>query len=117
MSERRFVAGDVVLHRPSGERWLLAADQEGGEVVCAGWPETVAKAGDCELVTAATGVRRLDMIARVAKGCAGEIRGSWARRHLDTLFGEARELRRRETAEGRNPLVTPPFEYRPWRAP
>lgn len=48
-------AGDVVKHGPTGETWVLAyADHERGEVSACGWPESIARIGDCELITAAS---------------------------------------------------------------
>lgn len=77
-----FRAGDGVYHRPSEETWVLAADQDGDEVVCAGWPESFAKASDCELKRAATDEERLKMLTQVAEGCAGQSRGRLARHQL-----------------------------------
>jgi hypothetical protein len=54
-------AGDVVFHRPSGERWLLAW-AERGEVSACGWPEPIAKESDCELVKAASDVEHRAML-------------------------------------------------------
>jgi hypothetical protein len=45
--------GDAVLHKPSGETWLVAY-YEGGYVCCCGWPATLAKVSDCELVRKGT---------------------------------------------------------------
>ncbi len=63
-----FRAGDVVLHRPSGEKWTLACDEERAEVICCGWPESYAKAADCTLLRAATDEDRLVTLLLVAKG-------------------------------------------------
>ena len=49
---RPFQAGDVVLHRPTGEEWLLIVDEHEGRVVPGGWPDTRAEAKDCVLVEA-----------------------------------------------------------------
>lgn len=49
---RPFQAGDVVLHRPTGEKWLLIVDEHDGRVVPGGWPDTRAEASDCELIKA-----------------------------------------------------------------
>ncbi len=62
-----FQAGDAVFHRPSGETWLLACDEEGGEVICCGWPESYAKASDCELKRKATAEERLEILTSVSK--------------------------------------------------
>jgi hypothetical protein len=45
--------GDAVLHKPTGETWLVAYC-EGGYVCCCGWPATLAKVSDCELVRKGT---------------------------------------------------------------
>ena len=46
-------SADKVFHRPSGETWILAwADDK--EVSPCGWPETIAKVSDCEMVEEAT---------------------------------------------------------------
>ena len=84
-----FRAGDYILHKPSGEQWVLAADQHRGDVVCAGWPETIARATDCELVEAASDETREDMLRRVAKECTSDTRGSWARCQLDVIEAPA----------------------------
>lgn len=46
-------SGDVVKHRLSGETWVLAY-ADGDEVSACGWPESWAKASDCDLVKAAS---------------------------------------------------------------
>jgi len=48
------MAGDVVRHAPTGEEWILACDEERGEVMPCGWPMCIAKSKDCALVKAAT---------------------------------------------------------------
>lgn len=45
-----FRAGDVVRHKPSKEIWTLVCDQENGNVFPGGYPASVARAQDCELV-------------------------------------------------------------------
>ena len=75
-----FRAGDHIFHEPSGEKWVLACDQNGSDVVCAGWPESVAKAEHCTLVRAATDEERVEMLRDCIK--LGGLRGSWARRQL-----------------------------------
>jgi hypothetical protein len=76
--------GDTIRHKPSGERWFVAAPSpDGSELVCCGWPESIAKVEDCEMIhecskgTAAATAR--DVIA----SCSNQLRGSWARRWLD----------------------------------
>jgi len=55
-------SGDVVLHRPSGEKWVLAY-AEGEEVSACGWPFSIARAADCDLVKAATDEQHIAMLA------------------------------------------------------
>ena len=50
---RAFKSGDIVFHRPTGEKWLLIRDEHNGYVYPGGWPSTEAKASDCELVLTA----------------------------------------------------------------
>ena len=43
--------GDSVYHRPSRETWLvLGVNYKKGKLCVAGWPPTMAKISDCELV-------------------------------------------------------------------
>jgi len=44
-------AGDTVLHRPTGETWVLLRVKD-GYVYPAGWPQSRAREKDCELVEA-----------------------------------------------------------------
>lgn len=76
-----FRAGDHVFHRPSGEKWLLACDEMDGEIICCGWPETFARASDCDLLKAATDEERLKILRAVAR-IADQTRGSRARHQL-----------------------------------
>ncbi len=62
-----FRAGDHIHHGPTGEQWVLACDEENGEVICCGWPETVAAAADCSLIEAATDEERIKTLQNVAK--------------------------------------------------
>jgi hypothetical protein len=80
-----FRADDHVHHGPSGEDWVLACDEENGEVIPAGWPEGIAKAADCMLLRAATDAQRLDMLQNVVRGGRGGPRYSRAQRQLDAM--------------------------------
>lgn len=46
-------ADDVVLHKPSGETWVVCGvDHAAGELIPCGYPfPTIAKLADCELVS------------------------------------------------------------------
>jgi hypothetical protein len=84
----QFRAGDHIHHKPSGEDWVLAADQDGDRVVCAGWPESFAKAVDCELKRAATDEERISMLRKVSEACGDQSRGRLARRQLEAAGTE-----------------------------
>jgi hypothetical protein len=82
--------GDTVLHKPSGETWVVAAIEDDGEHFYAcGWPETRALLSDCELVSQTTGELRRALLESLAKySCSGESassRANWARRNLLAL--------------------------------
>ncbi len=51
----RIRCGDAVLHKPTGERWLVAyADYDSGTLAWTGWPEGRAEITDCERTRSAT---------------------------------------------------------------
>lgn len=79
----KFRAGDHVRIESIDEDWVLAADEVGGRVVCAGWPESTIEAGRCRLLKAASDQERVDMLNRVAKSCHDGMRGAWAREQLE----------------------------------
>ena len=59
--------GDHVLHRPSGETWVVAyADYESGHLSPCGWPEGRADLSDCELVKSASDEKSRALIGRWA---------------------------------------------------
>ena len=59
-----FKCGDVVLHRPTGEKWLIAAADE-NDVMWCGWPEGRARTSDCELIEQATPDNSADLHSRL----------------------------------------------------
>lgn len=70
-------AADVVRHRPSGEKWVLAyADMERGEVSACGWPRSIAKASDCDLVEAATDEQYEQMLRQWAEEVPKSLTGN-----------------------------------------
>lgn len=78
-----FRAGDGVMHRPSGEKWTLACDEDSGCVYPMGWPESRAQAADCDLLRAATDAQRADILTRAANLRNGDdMRARLARRQL-----------------------------------
>lgn len=52
---------------PQVKSGLLACDQDGDDVLPAGWPESSALASDCTLVEAATDDARLEMLNNAAQ--------------------------------------------------
>ena len=84
---RKFLAADVVLHRPSGETWALVCDEEDGSVIPAGWPETWAKAEDLELKGQGSQAERLDMLEKASKR-TDSIIGGRARAQLEAFQRE-----------------------------
>lgn len=77
-----FRAGDHVHHGPTGEDWVLACDEESGEVIPCGWPETYARASDCTLKTPVTDAGRLALLREVGRPGAEGLRASRARHQL-----------------------------------
>lgn len=74
--------GDHVLHRPSGETWLVAY-VDGDYMAWCGWPEGEAKAADCEIVKACSDAEHLRQLREVAKSSGKRAR--MAARELSAL--------------------------------
>lgn len=56
---------DTVLHKPTGERWVVAC-VSGKHLSWCGWPEGMAELSDCELVEKATPEARDELLAKLA---------------------------------------------------
>lgn len=82
-----FRAGDHIHHAPTGEDWLLAADEHEGRVICCAWPEALGNASDCTLVRAVSDEDHVKVLRAVAEHDG--LRGVWARRDLAAI--EARK--------------------------
>ena len=75
--------GDVVLHGPTKERWVVAFVQDENLSWC-GWPEGWAKLADCTLVKKATPEARLKLLKEMAAMPTGQDhRARYARAALD----------------------------------
>ena len=72
--------GDTVLHKPSGEKWLVAYVQ-GEYLAWCGWPEGEAKLADCELVRACTDEQHWKSVREIAASASGA-RARWAQWYL-----------------------------------
>lgn len=84
MNLEPFDTADIVLHRPSGETWLLAY-ADGTHVYPCGWPDSRAGVGDCVLVKKATPDVRLYWLKRIASCSGTDHRALHARSMLAAL--------------------------------
>ncbi len=77
---------DTILHKPSGEKWLVAYARS-GYVCCCGWPESLAPASDCELLEKASEEDRLALLRQMADSRGGnyDSRTSYARNYFHEL--------------------------------
>ena len=82
-------AGDVVYHRPTKETWVLGAVEE-DRVYPLGWPECVARIGDCDLETAADPEAHLNTLLGLADGASASARARAAWRNLKDAASAAR---------------------------
>jgi hypothetical protein len=72
---------DVVLHKPTGERWVVAYVRD-DRLAWVGWPEGEAALGDCELVSVATDEQRIKLLEQMAQARADDSRARYARHRL-----------------------------------
>lgn len=91
MTESTIRAGDTVLHRPSGETWVVAyADHERNDLSAYGWPETLARVTDCELVHSCTDAEHEKAVREwCAKAPGADHRPGAVRRLYGAAFGLA----------------------------
>ena len=57
--------GDTVLHKPSGETWVVAGVQNGDLYPC-GWPLGIAKLADCEVTERCSEEEHLKLLKQLA---------------------------------------------------
>ncbi len=74
--------GDVVLHRPSNEKWVVAY-VKGGYLSPCGWPCGEAKVIDCELIESCTDEEHLTLLQTLANMSEGDPRRAYAREELE----------------------------------
>ena len=74
--------GDVVLHRPTNERWVVACVQ-GERLSWCGWPEGTANLADCELVEKSSPEGRLKLLQAMASMSTDDHRRRYAKRILE----------------------------------
>lgn len=62
-----FRSGDIVLHRPTGEEWVVAYHEpESDDLAWCGWPEGFGKGADCMMVKAATDFECRNLIRQLS---------------------------------------------------
>jgi hypothetical protein len=72
---------DTVLHRPSGEEWLVAFVENGRLCAC-GWPCGYVPVKDCVMVDKAPEAERLELLRNMANISGDDPRKSYAIRAL-----------------------------------
>lgn len=65
--------GDHVLHRPTGEKWVVAW-AEGDDLAPAGWPNSIACVADCEVTHRCTDDTHRAEVARWQASGGGDSR-------------------------------------------
>ena len=79
-------AGDTVLHRPSGETWIVASLTTDGALYACGWPESRADAADVEVTEPCSDEEHEKMLRDVGATTSDHgghsARASWARENL-----------------------------------
>lgn len=79
-------AGDSVKHLPTGETWLVAAvSRDNRQIVCCGWPESIADASDCRVENPCSDEEHESLLREVVGSGGIGARASWARENLDRL--------------------------------
>ena len=70
-------AGDAVKHLPSGEEWIVAAlSLDSAHLYACGWPETMAKLSDCELIAKASIDQRMTILTEAARSGGARARAA-----------------------------------------
>ena len=58
--------GDIVLHKPTGEQWVVAC-VVGEKLSWCGWPEGSANLEDCELIQVASDDERFSLLQEMSR--------------------------------------------------
>ena len=69
--------GDRILHRPTGETWIVACVQ-GDRLSWCGWPRGTAALSDCTLVKKATAEERHKLLREMAEMSTSDHRQRYA---------------------------------------
>lgn len=89
---KKIRAGDAVLHRPSGERWLVAAVNDQGDLYCAGWPCTRSSIEDCDLLEATSDDRHTEMVYACARIRESDPRRSYSLQLCTLMMGRGERV-------------------------
>lgn len=79
--------GDTILHKPSGEKWVVAF-ADAGYVCACGWPESYGKEEDCEIIESVSEDESLILLRKIASKQNDDSRKRFALRILEKR-GEA----------------------------
>ena len=73
--------GDTVLHKPTGEEWLVAG-VKGDRLMWCGWPQGTASLNDCDLVAKAMPEARDKLLREMAAMPGSDMRKTYAMQRL-----------------------------------
>lgn len=76
--------GDTVIHKPTGEEWLVAG-VDNGQLMWCGWPEGSADLADCELVESASDQASMELLQTLAAMTGPDMRKRYAIRELEKM--------------------------------
>jgi uncharacterized protein YodC (DUF2158 family) len=62
--------GDTVIHKPSGQRWIVAY-VDGDYMSWCGWPDGEALASDCEVVKICSNAEHVALLEEISRAKSG----------------------------------------------
>lgn len=83
--------GDHVLHRPSGETWVVAvAVPDRNQLIACGWPLSIERLSDCEVLSECSIKESRELAMELAKPSMGtDLRRTWVQQFYPELFQES----------------------------
>lgn len=91
--EPKIRCGDTVLHKPSGETWVVAYAED-GRLSPSGWPACLAEIEDCEVVRRCTNEKHVKEVDRWINGPGSknsDSRNDFRRGAIKRLYGHVLE--------------------------
>lgn len=76
--------GDTVMHKPTGEEWLVAG-VDNGQLMWCGWPEGSVPVEDCELVKSTSDEDSIEWLRILAAMTGPDMRKRYAIRMLEKM--------------------------------